>query len=226
MSALKRKRDTFYIETPSKRPGTGTQRNPLSTFANGLTTHLPPTPSSVSKVKKEHFPSANREPEYTKRIDEEEAESQLPASEREEIRQNLQLEYDQLKLVYKDKVFETKTLEGQLLTAQAQLASTQEQLQLLRENHQALVKDFHNKNQKSLQTERRLRGERDQFREDLVLVRSDRDAAAVERDAAIVERDVAQRASRKAEEELREYQEFFALHSRLVARAQAPSHAQ
>ncbi|KAJ3754050.1 hypothetical protein EV360DRAFT_87207 [Lentinula raphanica] len=217
MSVLKRRRDTFYIDSPSKRPVPGSQRKPLSTFANGLTTHLPPTPpSTTSKIKNERLPYANREPEYTKRTEEEEAESQLPASVREDLRQNLQLEYDELKLAFNDQVYKTKTLEGELSAAQAQLASSQKQLDLLRESHQALMNDFHNKNQKSLQTERRLRAERDQYKGDLGLVGADRDAA-------VLERDVAQSTVSRAEEELREYRQFFALHSRLLTRAQALS---
>ncbi|KAJ3822662.1 hypothetical protein F5880DRAFT_1613584 [Lentinula raphanica] len=216
MSVLKRRRDTFYIDSPSKRPVPGSQRKPLSTFQ--WTDYPSSSYSSINylKIKNERLPYANREPEYTKRTEEEEPESQLPASVREDLRQNLQLEYDELKLAFNDQVYKTKTLEGELSAAQAQLASSQKQLDLLRESHQALMNDFHNKNQKSLQTERRLRAERDQYKGDLGLVGADRDAA-------VLERDVAQSTVSRAEEELREYQQFFALHSRLLTRAQALS---
>ncbi|KAJ3911828.1 hypothetical protein F5877DRAFT_72884 [Lentinula edodes] len=215
MSALKRKHDTFYYDSPSSKrpmPGNSAQRSPLGTFSNGQT-HLPPTPLSNSKVKKEQLSAMQRQPEHTIRKDVEEGEPE----KREQIRQMLQEKYDDLMLAFKKKSFEVKTLEGKVKVSQAQLASSQDQLQLLAESRQDLINDLQSKQKKSLQTEQRLRAERDQTKNELASVQ-------VERDTAVLERDAAQKETSKVESELREYQQLFDLHAKLLARAQAQIH--
>ncbi|KAJ3751579.1 hypothetical protein EV360DRAFT_89603 [Lentinula raphanica] len=226
MSTLKRKNDAFYLEsTSSKRttPSTGAgRRNPLGTLANRHTS-LPSTPSSLSKMKKEYTSAMEKEMERSKRNEEEdeedEPESQLPASEREKNRWALQKEYEELELACKKQVLEIKTLQSEVGVTRAQLASSQEQLQLLGETHQELMNDFQVKQQKSNQTERRLRAERDQCKDHLALVQA-------ERDTAILGCAAAQRATSQAEEELQEYQKLFTLHAKLLAKAQAGTLAQ
>ncbi|KAJ3766513.1 hypothetical protein FB446DRAFT_794026 [Lentinula raphanica] len=215
MSALKRKNDAFYHETPSSKRSAGAQRMPLGTFVNGQT-HYPPTPSSNSKVKEERFSVLEKRPECTKKKEgeeeEEEPESQLPDSEREQIHQDLHQKYDALVLAYQKKSFDTSILENKLKITTAQLASSEEQLQLVEKSRQELIDDFHTKRQRSIQMEQRLRVERDQTKQELASTR-------VEKDEAISERDAAQKATTRVEEELQEYEQLFALHSKLIARA-------
>ncbi|KAJ3869920.1 hypothetical protein EV359DRAFT_76172 [Lentinula novae-zelandiae] len=221
MSALKRKHDTFYYDSPSSKrpmPSNSAQHSPLGTFSNGQT-HLPPTPLSNPKVKKEQLSAMQRQPEHTirKEVEEGEPESQLPASDHEQIRQILQQKYDDLMLAFKKKSFEVKTLEGKVKVTQAQLASSHDQLQLLAESRQDLINDLQLKQKKSLQTEQRLRAEQDQTKNELASVQ-------VERDTAVLERDAAQKETSKVESELWEYQQLFDLHVKLLARAQAQIH--
>ncbi|KAJ3718794.1 hypothetical protein C8R42DRAFT_723320 [Lentinula raphanica] len=144
--------------------------------------------------------------------EEEEPESQLPASEREQIRQDLSEKYDALMLAYTQKSFEAETLEGKLKNMEALLASSQEQLELVGKSRQELMNELQAKHQKSIQTEQRLRSERDQMKKDLATVR-------VEKNAAISERDAAQKATSQFKEELQDYEQLFALQSKLLARA-------
>ncbi|KAJ3752491.1 hypothetical protein EV360DRAFT_88700 [Lentinula raphanica] len=222
MSTLKRTNDTFYIDSPSSKRvslGKSTQRKPLGTFANGHT-HLPPTPLSTSKVKKEYYSAINKGPEPAESKEpeeEEEPESQLPINEHAQIQRNLRQEYDELMLAFKKQSYEIKTLENRVQITEAQLASSQEQLQLLGTSRQELIDDIQTKQQKFNQTELRLRVERDCSRNDLASVEAERDRAASECDTA-------QRAASKAEEELQEYREFFALQGRLLTKSRTRSH--
>ncbi|KAJ3839758.1 hypothetical protein F5878DRAFT_659986 [Lentinula raphanica] len=215
MSTLKRKNDAFYLDTPSSKRSAGGHRTPLGTFANGQMRY-PPTPSSISKVKEEHISSMEKQPGHTneQEVEEEaeEPESQLPACEREQIHQDLRQKYDELMLAYTKNSFKTKTLEAKLKVMDAQLVSSQEQLKLVGESRQELIKDFHTKHQKSNRTEQRLRAERDQVKKDLAMVR-------VEKDTAVSERDAAQKTTSQVKEELQEYEQLFALQSKLLARA-------
>ncbi|KAJ3820045.1 hypothetical protein EV361DRAFT_1012771 [Lentinula raphanica] len=226
MSTLKRKNDAFYLETTSsKRATTGTniQRTPLRTFVNGQT-HLPPTPLSKTRVKQEKLPPIERSPEHNKRKEaeeeeEDEPESQLPIAERERIQQNIQQKYDELVLDFNKKSFEVTTLEGKVKVTQAQLSSSQEQLRHLTDSQKDLIHDFQQKQQKSIQTEQRLRAERNQYQKELASVQA-------ERDTAVSERNAAQMANSQAEEELQDYRQFFVLHARLLTVAQACDRAQ
>ncbi|KAJ3823481.1 hypothetical protein F5880DRAFT_1566904 [Lentinula raphanica] len=241
MSTLKRKNDAFYLDYPSSKrasSGTSIQRTPLGTFVNGQT-HLPPTPISNSRLKRENLPLIEKLPEQVKRKEddedeEDEPESQLPIAgmyliswaetvfllslERERIQQNIQQKYDELVLAFNTKSFEVTTLEGKVKVTQAQLSSSQEQLRLLTESQQELIQDFQQKRKKSIQTEQRLRTERSQFQKDLASVQA-------ERDTAVSERSAAQRAHSQAEEELQDYRQFFVLHARLLTAAQALNRA-
>ncbi|KAJ3745199.1 hypothetical protein EV360DRAFT_90132 [Lentinula raphanica] len=223
MSTLKRSRDTFYHDAPpSKRasPRHNTHCSPLGTIANGHT-HFPPTPLSNIKPKQEHFSAIQRPGERKEAEDkdeEEEPESQLPTSEREHIQRDLQKKYDDLMLDFKTKSFEVTILEGKMKVAQAQLSSSQEQLRLLTESRQDLINEFQKKQQKYIQTEQRLRAERDRSKKDLAVVQA-------EKDGMVLERNAAQRANNEAQEELQDYRQFFTSHARLLAGAQARNRA-
>ncbi|KAJ3817967.1 hypothetical protein F5880DRAFT_1617795 [Lentinula raphanica] len=217
MSALKRRKDTFYHDMPSSKRSAGANQTPLGTLFNAQT-HFPPTPLSNSRIKEERFSTVAKQPEPTNEKEggeEEEPESQLPASEREQIRQDLSEKYDALMLAYTQKSFEAETLEGKLKNMEALLASSQEQLELVGKSRQELMNELQAKHQKSIQTEQRLRSERDQMKKDLATVR-------VEKNAAISERDAAQKATSQFKEELQDYEQLFALQSKLLHQEKYP----